>query len=171
MMNFLSWLEQLPFSVWVLQSGSIWAYPTILTVHTVGMGIVAGLTAVIALRLLGMSPATPIKPLERLLPIVWWSFGINALTGTILLIADATTKLTNPDFYVKMVFILVGVLVLRAMRTKVFADPQLDKAPVSSAAKGLAWVSLLSWAGAITAGRLLAYLGPVSGGAQGLPTR
>jgi hypothetical protein len=167
MMNFLSWLEQLPFSVWVLQSGSIWAYPTILTVHTVGMGIVAGLTAVIALRLLGMAPATPIKPLERLLPIVWWGFGINALTGTILLISDATTKLTNLDFYVKMVFIFVGVWVLRAMRTKVFGDPQLDTAPVSSAAKGLAWASLLSWAGAITAGRLLAYLGPVSGGGQG----
>jgi hypothetical protein len=168
MMGFLSWLEQLPFSVWVLQSGSIWAYPTILTVHTVGMGIVAGLTAVIALRLLGMAPATPIKPLERLLPIVWWSFGINALTGTILLIADATTKLTNLDFYVKMIFIFVGVWVLRAMRTKVFADPQLDRVPVSNTAKGLAWVSLLSWAGAITAGRLLAYLGPVSGGTQGL---
>jgi hypothetical protein len=166
MMGFLSWLEQLPFSVWVLQSGSIWAYPTILTVHTVGMGIVAGLTAVIALRLLGMAPTTPIKPLERLLPIVWWSFGINALTGTILLIAYATTKLTNLDFYVKMVFIFVGVWVLRATRSKVFDDPQLDRAPVSSAAKGLAWLSLLSWAGAIVAGRLLAYLGPVSGGAH-----
>jgi len=171
MMNFLSWLEQLPFFMWVLQSGSIWAYPTILTVHTVGMGIVAGLTAVICLRLLGMSPTTPIKPLERLLPIVWWSFGVNALTGTVLLIADATTKLTNPDFGVKMVFIFIGVFVLRAMQTKVFGDPQLDKAPVSGTAKGLAWLSLLSWAGAITAGRLLAYLGPVSGGAQGLTNR
>jgi len=171
MMEFLSRLEQLPFFMWVLQSGSIWAYPTILTVHTVGMGIVAGLTAIICLRLLGMAPALPIKPLEKLLPIIWWSFGINALTGTTLLIADATTKLTNYDFYIKMVFILVGVLVLRSMRTKVFADPQLDKAPVTSAAKGLAWLSLLSWAGAITAGRLLAYLGPVSGGAQGLTNR
>jgi hypothetical protein len=135
------------------------------------MGIVAGLTAVIALRLLGMASAMPIKPLERLFPIVWWSFGINALTGTILLVADATTKLTNLDFYVKMVFIFAGVWVLRAMRTKVFDDPQLDLAPVSNAAKGLAWVSLLSWAGAITAGRLLAYLGPVSGGSQGFPPR
>ncbi len=85
------------------------------------------------------------------------------MTGTILLIADATTKLTNPDFYVKMTFIFVGIMTLRAMRTKVFEDPRLDTAPVSGVAKRLAWVSLLSWSGAITAGRLLAYLGPVSG--------
>jgi hypothetical protein len=30
-------------------------------------------------------------------------------------------------------------------------------------AKRLAWLSLVCWLGAITAGRLLAYLGPVSG--------
>jgi hypothetical protein len=80
-----------------------------------------------------------------------------------LLIADATTKLTNPDFGVKMVFVFAGIVVLKIMRKKVFGDPQLDKAPVSGTAKGLAWVSLFCWIGAITAGRLLAYVGPVSG--------
>src|SRR5712691_7909066 len=163
MMDFLSWLEQLKFSIWVLQSGSIRAYPTILTAHTAGMMIVAGLSGVIDLRLLGISPATPIKPLERLYPLIWWGFGINAVTGTTLLIADATTKLTNPDFYVKMVFIFVGVAVLQLMRKKVFGDPELDKGPVPGSAKGLAWASLICWIGAITAGRLMAYLGPVSG--------
>jgi hypothetical protein len=49
------------------------------------------------------------------------------------------------------------------MRKKVSGDPQLDNGPVSGSAKGLAWISLLCWAGAITAGRLLAYVGPVSG--------
>ena len=52
---------------------------------------------------------------------------------------------------------------LKIMRKKVFGDPQLDLAPVSGTAKGLAWVSLICWIGAITAGRLLAYVGPVSG--------
>lgn len=157
--------------MWVLQSGSIWAYPTILTVHTIGMTMVAGLIGVIDLRLLGIAPTVPIRPLERLYPIIWSAFGINALTGTILLIADATTKLTNPDFYVKMVFIFFGVTVLALMRKKVFGDPQLDIAPVTSSAKGLAWLSLVAWMGAITAGRLLAYLGPVSGGIKGLTNR
>ena len=62
-----------------------------------------------------------------------------------------------------MVFVFSGIAVLKIMRKKVFADPQLDIAPVSGTAKGLAWLSLLCWVGAITAGRLLAYVGPVSG--------
>ena len=163
MMDFLATLEQLRFSQWVLGSGSIWAYPTILTAHTLGMMILVGIAGVINLRLLGIAPAVPIRPLERLYPLMWWGFGINAVTGTILLIADATTKFTNPDFYVKMAFIFGGVAVLSRMRRKVFGDPQLDQAPIPGSAKGMAWVSLICWIGAITAGRLMAYLGPVSG--------
>ncbi len=163
MMDFFLRLEQMQFSVWVRESSSIWAFPTFLFMHTLGMSIVAGLSAMIDLVLLGFWPKTAIKPLERLYPLMWLGFWINAVTGTILLIADAATKLANPDFYVKMVFIFVGVAVLYVMRKKVFGDPQLDKAPVSGSMKGLAWASLICWFGAIIAGRLLAYLGPVSG--------
>ena len=159
MLEFLSKLEQLPFSMWVLQS----PYSTILFMHSIGMALVAGFSAVIDLRLLGLSPKIPIKPLERLYPWMWWGFAINAITGSSLLLADATTKGTNPDFWVKMVFVFTGIAVLKIMRKKVFGDPQLDVAPVSGTAKGLAWVSLVCWLGAITAGRLLAYVGPVSG--------
>ena len=66
MMDFLSKLEQMPFSVWVLQSGSIWAYPTILTMHTIGMMILAGVTGIINMRILGIGTSIPIRPLERL---------------------------------------------------------------------------------------------------------
>ncbi len=88
---------------------------------------------------------------------------MNAVTGTLLLMADATTKLTNPDFGVKMAFIFAGLFVLYKMQKKVFTDPLLDETPVSKSAKRLAWASLICWFGAITAGRLLAYVGPVSG--------
>lgn len=163
MMDFLSYLEHLKFFMWVLQSGSIWAYPTILTMHTVGMGIVAGVAAMINLRLLGISPGTPIRPLEKLYPLMWSGFWINAVTGTTLMIADATTKLTNLDFYVKMVFVFSGVALIVIIRKRVFRDPNLDKGPVPDNVKRLAWLSMVCWIGAITAGRLLAYLGPVSG--------
>jgi len=125
--------------------------------------MVAGLSTMLDLALLGFWPKAPVRPLERLYPMMWIGFGINAVTGTVLLIADAVTKLTNWDFYVKMVFVFVGMWVLYVMRKKVFADPQLDQGPVPPAAKRLAWASLICWFGAITAGRLLAYLGPVSG--------
>jgi hypothetical protein len=165
-MSFLNWLEETAFSQWVVTSGYAW----ILTLHTIGMTIVAGIAFVLALRLLGLSPGTPVKPLDRLFPIIWWGFGLNALTGTMLLIADASTKLTNPDFYVKMVFVAIGITVLVRMRRTVFRDPKLDEGGLPRSAKGLAWVSLAAWVAAITAGRLLAYLGPVSG-AKGLVNR
>ncbi len=159
MLEFLSKIEQLPFSMWVLQT----PYPGILFMHSIGMALVAGFNFVIDLRLLGFSPKIPIKPMERLYPWMWWGFAINAVTGTLLLMGDATTKGTNPDFGVKMVFVFSGIIVLKIMRKKVFADPQLDLVPVTGTAKGLAWLSLTCWIGAITAGRLLAYVGPVSG--------
>lgn len=162
-MNFLNALEQMPFSVWIRESSSIWAFPMFLVLHTIGMSIVAGLSTMIDLALLGCWPKMPVKPLVRLYPLMWLGFGINALTGTVLLIADASTKLTNWDFYVKMAFVFTGMYVLYTMRTQAFGDPQLDKGPVPANTKRLAWISLVCWFGAITAGRLLAYLGPVSG--------
>jgi hypothetical protein len=164
MLEFFGWLEQTRLSLWIRESGTVWSFPTILLLHTLGMSIVAGGNAMLDLVLLGFWPGkTPIKPLEKYFPLIWAGFGLNAVTGTLLLMADATTKMTNPDFGVKMAFIFAGVTVLYMMQKKVFADPLLDDAPVSPTAKRLAWASLICWFAAITAGRLLAYVGPVSG--------
>jgi hypothetical protein len=164
MLSFFAALEQSSLSVWVRESGTIWSFPTILLLHTLGMSIVAGGNAMLDLVLLGFWPGqTPIKPLEKYFPLIWAGFWLNAATGTLLLMADATSKLTSLDFYVKMAFIFAGVAVLYVMRKKVFLNPEVDQAPVTGAAKGLAWASLICWFGAITAGRLLAYVGPVSG--------
>jgi hypothetical protein len=156
--NFLVYLENLSFSQWVKDAPTIWAFPTILIVHTLGMSIVAGVSAMLSLVVLGFWPAVPMKPFARAFPLLWWGFGINAVTGTMMLVADATTKLTTVDFYIKMAFVFLGLWVLIRMRRQVFDDPQLDKAPVSGNAKILAWASLGCWFGAIVAGRLLAYV-------------
>ncbi len=163
-MEFLNTLEQMQFSIWVRESSSIWAFPTFLVVHTIGMAIVAGCSAMMSFVILGFWPHTmPIKPLERLFPLMWTGFWINTVTGVVLLLADATTKLTNWDFYVKMAFVFAGVWLITRTRKQIFENPQLDRGSLPGGAKGLAWASLICWFGAITAGRLLAYLGPVSG--------
>jgi hypothetical protein len=163
MIDFLNKIEQTQFSIWVRESSSVWAFPMFLFLHTLGMSIVAGVSAMIDLVLLGLWPQAAIKPLERLYPVIWAGFWLNAITGSVLLYGDAVSKLTNPDFYVKMGFVFAGTYIVYRMRRKVFGDPQLDLAPVSGTAKQLAWASLICWFGAITAGRLLAYLGPVAG--------
>jgi hypothetical protein len=156
-MNFLETLENLGFSTWVRESPSKLAYPTILWLHVMGMGVVAGISAMISLRLLGISPKTPLKPLERLYPLIWWGFWVNAATGTALLLASASKRLVDPAFYVKMVLIFIGVIVLQRTRNKVFRNLSPGEAPPESA-KALAWAALICWLGAVTAGRLLAYI-------------
>jgi hypothetical protein len=163
MMDFLLRIEQSGFSTWVRESPSVWAFPTVLLVHTIGMGLVVGISAGVDLRILGLAPSLPLKPMERFFPLLWIGFWANAISGTILLAADATTKLSNPDFYVKMVFIALALINLRMIRNRVFRDPFLDKKPLSPNARLLAVTSMIFWLGAITAGRLMAYVGPVSG--------
>lgn len=154
-MDFLATLEQLSFSTWVREY--IWAYPTILWLHVMGMAVVVGISGVISLRLLGVSPKIAVQPLERLYPLMWWGFGVNAVTGTALVLADASTKLVDPTFYVKMIFIFTGIAVLLLTRNKVFRSLGPDGA-LPEGAKVLAWAGLICWLGAVTAGRLLAYI-------------
>jgi len=153
----LETIENLGLSTWVRESPSKLAYPTVLWLHVMGMGVVAGISAIISLRLLGVSPKTPIQPLERLYPLMWVGFWINAATGTALLLASASKRLVDPTFYIKMVFIFAGVAVLQLTRKKVFRRLGPDGMPPDSA-KALAWASLFCWLGAVTAGRLLAYI-------------
>jgi hypothetical protein len=153
----LDTIENLGVSTWVRESPSKLAYPTILWLHVMGMGVVAGLGAMISLRLLGVSPKTPVQPLERLYPLIWWGFWVNAVTGTALLMASASKRMVDPVFYAKMVFIFAGVALLQLTRKKVFRRLGPDGA-LPENAQALAWASLICWLGAITAGRLLAYI-------------
>jgi hypothetical protein len=162
-MEFLRLIEHSSFSQWVTGSSSVLAFPTILLLHTIGMGVVVGINAGIDLRILGLAPALPLAPMEKFFPFLWIGFWVNAFTGVILLAADATTKMANPDFYVKMGFIALAIMNLRMIRNRVFRDPFIDKKPMTSDAKVLAVTSMIFWLGAITAGRLMAYVGPVSG--------
>src|SRR4051812_16700439 len=98
-MDFLHQIEQTAFSTWVRESPSVWSFATILLLHTVGMGFIVAVSAGIDLRILGVAPALRLAPLEKFLPVLWFGFWMNAITGTMLLAADASSKLTNPDFY------------------------------------------------------------------------
>jgi hypothetical protein len=156
-MEFLVWVEQLPFSTWIRESGSLYGYSLILTLHTIGLALLMGISFALDLRLLGFASETPVAPYERFFPFLWFGFWLNALSGVVLLMADATTKLISPVFYVKMALIALAVWNVSIIHRRMF------NGPLPSNAKTLAWISIALWAGATTAGRLMAYLGPVSG--------
>jgi hypothetical protein len=163
-MAFLEWLQNLPYSLWLNESSSIWGYPLFLFLHTLGMSIVAGGMTMIAFALLGLWPKTmPIKPLERMFPLLFWGFAVNLFTGVSILMKDATTTGANPDFYVKMVFVFTGFWLLLRIRSRVFRGADLEARPLPRSVRLMAWASLVCWFAAIVAGRLIAYVGPVAG--------
>ena len=154
----LSALDQSAFSMWLLSSNSIWAYPTVLTLHTFGMMVLVGAALMIDLRLLGFGRGIPLGSMERLFRVMWGAFWLNLITGTMLFIADATKRATQPLFLVKLLLVAAGVATVVIIRRRIF-DAGGEPIVVSSAAKRLALTSLLVWCAAITAGRLLAYVG------------
>ena len=153
---FYLWLESSAFSVWMRESPSFFAFPAMLTVHTVGMGMAAGINAAVALRVLGVSPRIPVKEMRRFLPIMWLGFWLNFATGIALLIAYPTKALTNPVFYLKLACIGIALVIIRWVNRNLFRDDG-RRAVEPRTMKFLAIASLVCWAGAITAGRLLAY--------------
>ena len=162
-MDFLLRIEESGFSQWVREADSLFAFPGILLLHTIGMGFVVGINATVDFRILGFAPAVRLQSLVRFFPLMWVGFWINAVTGTILLAVNATKLTVNPDFQIKLAFIALAVINTLMLKRQVFRDPSIDKTPPSTKAKILALTSLVFWLGAILSGRLLAYVGRSSG--------
>jgi hypothetical protein len=150
-------LQNSAISAWVVGSDSIWAYPMILTMHTVGLGIVVGAAVIVDLRLLGVGPAIPLEEIKRVFPIFWVGFFINLLSGVMLFISEAEDKATQPVFLLKLLLIAIGVVVTARIRRVLFGSGSTPMLTVSTIRR-LAVSSLVVWGGAIVAGRLMAYL-------------
>ena len=149
---FFAWLESTALSLWIVESPSLFAFPGILAIHTVGLGLLAGLNAALDLRLLGVARGIPPMVFVRLLPMMWIGLWVNLLSGLALLLAYPTKALTNPVFYLKLGLIAIALGILRALVRAIRSGES-----VQSRTRTLAALSLLVWAGAIAAGRLLAY--------------
>ena len=155
MTNLFTSIEATTLAAWVRESPSIWAYATILTLHTVGLAIVVGANVVVDLRLLGWAKGLSTETLRALFPIMWAGFAVNFASGLLLFMADATTKSGQRVFWVKLACITLALLVARRIATR------LRRGGDQGSGIGLptlAWLSLFLWAGAIVAGRLMAYL-------------
>ena len=156
MRAFFIWLEATWLSVWVRESTSIFGFPGILSAHAIGMGLAVGVNAAMALRLLGFAPGVPRRELRRFVPVMWLGFWMNTISGVLLLLGYPTKALTNPLFYLKLLLIGVGMWLFVRMGREMFDEPAAA-APAESGGRLLGAASLACWAGAITAGRLLAY--------------
>jgi hypothetical protein len=155
MTDLLASLEASAFSTWMRESPSIWAYPTILTLHTLGLGVLVGANWMVDLRVLGVARAIPLGILSRAFPIMWAGFWVNAISGLLLLVADPT-KGTTTIFMWKLAIIAVGVAFVLLLKRKVYGrGGEMDSATFG--VKTMAALSLVIWIAAIATGRWMAY--------------
>jgi hypothetical protein len=139
------------------ESPSVWAFPTILTLHTTGMGILVGASWLLDLRLLGINRNVPLSDYRWVFPVVSVGLLVNIVTGVMLFIKNAATWGTALPFLVKMGLVIASAATVIPIRALVLRSSP-EQRDVGGNARLLALVSILAWTGAVTAGRLLAYL-------------
>ena len=155
----LTWLESTSVAVWLLESPSVWANATVLTLHTTGMAVLVGASWVLDLRLLGMSRTIPLSAFRWVFRAVAIGLILNLTTGFLLFAERATTWGTSVPFLIKMGLVIASASTLLPLR-KYVLQTDAGHGEVDGRARLLAIASILTWSGAVTAGRLLAYLVP-----------
>ena len=131
---------------------TIWVYPLMLTLHAIGLAFAAGVSVAMNLRVLGVATGLPLAAMHRLQPLFYSALAVNAISGVGLVLNNPAKWLVDPLFYVKLTLLAFALLDSAVLARRVFAV-----ASAMTHARTLAVASLLLWAGAITAGRMLAY--------------
>ena len=151
----MAWLQSIEgsaWAIWLKESPSLWGYPALLFLHTVGLSFTVGPSVVIDLRILGVGRRIPLPAFDAFFTVIWIAFAVNAASGAVLFFSDATAKLENPAYLVKMTLVFLAAALTIAIRRRV-----LRSAGVDVSTQYLAAASILCWFGAITAGRYMAY--------------
>lgn len=150
-------IEANALSILVRESPSLWAFPFVLILHTVGLAFLVGANVAVGARILGLAARVPLASLQRFFLVAWSGFWVNAVSGVLLLIAYPTKALTNPLFYVKLLLIAVALAMMQWIRRQMREGASSSGPAIGSRLKVVSALSLVCWAATITAGRLLAY--------------
>lgn len=156
-MAFLEWLQ----GTWVgvLVAESLWGYPLLETIHTIGMAMLVGALGLINLRVLGYKPELPLIGTRDLLPLAWAGFTLNAISGSLLFTSDAVYFFESYTFRIKIVLIVLGGINAALLGRRIFREAAGASAvAVDAGTKWIAASSLVFWIAAVCAGRLIAYL-------------
>jgi hypothetical protein len=158
MVELLTFLENNAVSVFIREFPSVFGFPTILFLHTLGLAMVAGVSIAIDLWLLRGAAASAPLHIRGLTQTMWLGFAVNLVSGVALLLAYPAKALTNWVFYFKMALVLLGVYVAARINRELAATGG-SVAALSGDFNVRRWAigSLLLWAAAIITGRLLAY--------------
>jgi hypothetical protein len=139
-----------------------WAWPTVESLHFLGLCMLIGCIGTFDLRLLGVARRVPIAAMHRLIPWGIAGFALNVTTGTLFLVSESDQYIYNPSFHLKLMFLAIagtnaGLFYVTSWRRVFTSEATLD-AP--RRAKVIAAISLCAWIGVIICGRLLTFYRP-----------
>lgn len=149
------WTDGNAFFTWLRESPSVWAYPMVFFVHTLGLLLTAGASVIIDARLLGAARQLPVAPFARFFKVIWIGLALTVASGLVMLGTDLQTKLANRVFPLKMLLVVGAVVATAALRRRVAAAGAGPSA--SPTVRVLAAASLVCWLGAVAAGKFAAY--------------
>jgi hypothetical protein len=141
---------------------SAWGWPTVESLHFLGLSMLIGAVGLFDLRMLGVGRGIPMRQLHRFIP---WGVGgylLNVCTGFLFVTSAPDQYVYNPAFQVKLALMLVAGLNVLFFYRFVFARVRESDADAQAplAAKVAAAVSLSCWVGVIVCGRLITYFRP-----------
>lgn len=148
-MESLARLEETGLSILLRESGV--AFFTVLTLHSLAMAFVVGINLLLAARLLGLLPTIELRSFRPYLTIHWWFVMLIFFSGAALLLAYPAKALTNPVFYVKLIALSAGLLLLAKLQSAIIETAK----PVHATVMGALMISC--WVVTIFTGRFLAY--------------
>ena len=140
---------------------SIWLYPTVETLHIVGLALLFGSILVVDLRLLGFRINVALGPLLRLaLPITLLSLLLVVPTGLLLFAAHANDLIGSRPFIVKMLLLFaaaINALMFHAGPYRAEVEAPTGTVPRATT-RLFATCSIVLWISIVVCGRLIAYV-------------
>lgn len=130
-----------------------WAYPALEVVHIVGIGLLLGNLALFELRVWGLGPELPVRPLARMaLGLALLGFLIIGASGLLMFAGQPEELLASRVFVIKM-----GLVMLAGLNALWFhARGSLEL--MDGGARLQTVVSLGLWLAVIICGRWIAYV-------------
>ena len=101
------WIRGTGLHLFVLENGQ-WLWPTLETLHFIGLSLLFATVGLFDLRVLGLGKAIPPGTLHRLIPIGIAGYALNALTGVFFFSGFPEQYFYNAAFWWKGTFMAIA---------------------------------------------------------------
>lgn len=139
-----------------------WGWPIAEAVHFVGLCMLMGTVGFFDLRMMGLVRGISLAALHRLVPYGIVGYALSVATGFCFVISSPLEYFYNPAWQSKMVLMAIAgvnmVVFYLTTAKRVYALGPDAQVPLG--ARVIAIVSLFSWMGVITCGRVITAFRP-----------